>query len=83
MRNCRSNSGNEDQSFLCILDGFSDRFGYFLGFAKSNADVSISVTDNNGHAESEVFAAFYDLGDSTDVDDGFLKIHLGCIYLFM
>ena len=54
-----------------LLDGIRD----FVGFSKSVAILSFSVSDNDKSGEADTFSAFNDLGDAGDLDD-FLVIDL-------
>jgi hypothetical protein len=48
---------------------FPDRFGDFVRFAETDADLPIVIARDNQRTKAETPAAFYDLGATVDEDD--------------
>ena len=55
-------------------------FRNFLSLSETNAYISVAVTYYYGYGETHVSSALNGLGNTSDADDVFLQVQLGCIY---
>jgi hypothetical protein len=80
MRNgIRLSQGDIDQLLFAIGYTLANRTNYITGFADANTNLTTLITNNDDRAEAQLFAAFDNLADATDLDNPLLP---GGFFLF-
>jgi hypothetical protein len=57
---------HEYQVFLGVLDGLANGLWHLPGLAKSDADVTVTITDDDERREGKSPPTLHDLGDPVD-----------------
>ena len=52
-----------------LFDGFANRLGNFARLADGEADLTLTIADDDQRAEAEALAALDDFGDAIDAND--------------
>jgi hypothetical protein len=68
------------QVLFSIIDSLCNGVCYFIGFAKSITDNTVTITDHYDGCEAEPATTFYNFGYTFNGNDPFLKIDFACFY---
>src|SRR5699024_7409702 len=69
VRDTARNARHTEEVLLRFLDALRDRGGHLLGLAVANADLSVTVTDDDQGREAETPTALNNLGHAVDCYD--------------
>ena len=61
--------GYPDQRSTRLVYALANRFGYFAGFAQTDADDAGAVSDHHQRTKAEVTTTFHNLGHAIDIDN--------------
>jgi hypothetical protein len=57
---------------FAVSDALTNSANHITGFADTNPNLTALIANDNDRTEAQLFAAFYDLANATDLDDPLL-----------